>query len=245
MLNPIRQDQLRSFDEVLDSNLKIFSGNGLDEIYRTNPKYQKAKQDLRVLDLPYYKNWPAKVIEMNLAHTQPCKIMKNRIENWGDGKSWEGLYLIPEKFMTTPEDLYVRPYHRFLGEFQKFMDLFFEAGLPKLWEQEFFKNFNQGIKRIEKDKEKKFLDFEAIGPFFLILIVGFAAAFFTLLFEIFCHDFVSQLSKEFLNRKFEKFLRKKRKGAKVRVRKVQVKPAARNHCVVINPRVKKISVLKS
>ena len=70
---------------------------------------------------------------------------------------------------------------------------------------------------------KIYLNFSEIYPFFLILAVGFSIALLTLFGEIFYHDFLSQLSEEYFERKFGWMRETKKQKAKVR--KIKVKPA--------------------
>lgn len=67
--------------------------------------------------------------------------------------------------------------------------------------------------------EKRILDFDAIAPFFLILVFGYYLAGFALLFEIFYFDFIKRLPKKFFNWKAFK-----RPQKKYKVRRIQVKP---------------------
>ena len=53
-----------------------------------------------------------------------------------------------------------------------------------------------------EEEEKIYLYFNEIFPFFLILAVGFSIALLALFGEIFYHDFLSHLSKEYFERNF-------------------------------------------
>ncbi len=114
------------------------------------------------------------------------------------------------------------------------MDWTFEFGLLGKWYRDFDElaielNFERkrmlGERRRARrvrDKEKKFLDFNSIAPFFLLLVFGFSLAGLVLSFEIFYSDFLSNLSKEYFKRKFHEIFHVKRKKPKRKI--IQVKP---------------------
>ena len=64
------------------------------------------------------------------------------------------------------------------------MDQSFEAGLLKLWKNQFYEAIFEGSEREIVD-EKIMLDFYSIIPFFYILVVGFLAALLAFLGEKF------------------------------------------------------------
>lgn len=150
--------------------------------------------------------------------------MKNRIENQGDGKSWEGLYQVPEITTTIREDLYTPPFHPYIDKFQELMDRSFEAGLHQAGEEYYYRRYNEkdGERKPQKRQEEKdILDFESIVPFFLILIIGFGFALLAFLFEIFSRDFLSELSRNYFRRKYNEIFRRE---VKIERRIIQVKP---------------------
>lgn len=231
MLDPIREKPLKTIDEVFDSDFKIADDGGiLYALHQDNPKFQKAHKEQRIVDHPSLKSsnehWTVRVEKGNLAIVQPCKLWKNYIVNRGDGKSCNGLYMIPEVLLSKPEDLYTRPYHPYLELFQRIMDHSFEIGLHQIWEDDFFKISNYEAEGKEKPEAKLFLDFASIGPFFLILAVGFATALLSLMCEVFCDDFVSNISRDYLRRKFNEIFRRNRiiRVRKVRRKIIQVRP---------------------
>ncbi len=108
------------------------------------------------------------------------------------------------------------------------MDRSHEFGLITYWEDHYTDRKKGEAKwsgcesfEEEEEEEKIYLYFNEIFPFFLILAVGFSIAFLALFGEIFYHDFLSQLSKEYFERKFG-WMRKTKKQ-KVKVRRIKVK----------------------
>ncbi len=106
------------------------------------------------------------------------------------------------------------------------MDRCHEFGLITYWEDHYMDEAKLnsswlGCRSFED--EKIYLNFLEIYPFFFILAVGFSIALLALFGEIFYHDFWSQLSKEYFERKFGWMRRTKKQKARVRVRKIKVK----------------------
>lgn len=226
MLNPARIDHLKSVEEVLDSETKIPLKSIFEEIHEDNPKYQKAVKDGRVVEHEFLYYGKEK---KEVANIDYCEVNKDRIEYEGDGKSWRGYYLIPEVVYSTFNDLYVKPFHPFIEKLQEIMDRTFEAGMHQEWTRRFYTvhnaiKYDGNFKRPVRIEEKKNLDFEDIVPFCLILAFGFVSSLLSLVFEIFYCDFVSELSREYFERKFGRFFKRKRKVKKSKVKIIQVKP---------------------
>jgi hypothetical protein len=146
----------------------------------------------------------------------PCKFHSKIIETYGDGISYDGMYLGSSPVYTEKQNLFLVADHPYSEEFQRIMDWSFGAGLLVAWENFYYRLYQANGK---VNSEKNILDFNAIMPFFFILAFGFVIALFALLGEIFYHDFLGNLSKKFIKSKFGKFKKFKR----VNVRKIQVR----------------------
>lgn len=203
MLNPVEEKVFSTIDELLESEMKLKHDLIFEVLQQANPKYQRAVKDGRVIKFEESSDWTGQLVEMNCAKFVPCKPYKNEIEHDGDGKKYKNLYLIPDVAFTQREDFYSCPYHPYIDILQELMDQTFEAGLHQAWEKTFYQIYTtlNSVRKPEKTG-KEDLDFDAIIPFFLILAVGFLAALIALLCEIFFHDFVTELSKDYFRRKF-------------------------------------------
>lgn len=227
MLQPVYEKPLKTIDELFQSNLKFERKYFNTFFNKENQDHQKIIQDDRIIDVdlsPYDEVWTAQIIENKIALNQPCDHFKNTINEFGDGKSYLGIYQIPEVAYIYPENLYVAPFHPFLDNFQNLMDLSFEAGLPSAWKRfyfEFIRNFYSDLKTKEKLGDKITLDFVDIGPFFLILIFGYMAAVLVILMEIFYHDFIVKLEIKFSIWKFLKIFKRKIFVRKIKVRRFE------------------------
>lgn len=222
MLKPIQQTIFKTINELLESdvNIELSSFKLLENL--DNWRVQKVLNENRVVefDFSYYKkiNWPEEYRKRNIAFMQPCKAFKNYMERLGQGKTYYGLYQIPEPFLRYGrENLFVKPFHPFIDEFQRLMDLSFESGLHIAWER-FFNDVFYLFSYREEIKDKEILDANTIAPIFLILIFGFLIAIFAFLCEIFYHDFVLKISKKYLKKKFMNFVRK------LKIGEIQVRP---------------------
>jgi hypothetical protein len=168
------------------------------------------------------ENLLKKCKKLNVALVQPCKHLKNVIENDGDGRSIEGMYQIPEVVFSVRKNLLTSPFHPFIEKFQHFMDLCFEAGLPSAWEKFHYQFLTDLYYRniFKNNEEKEVLDFREIAPIFGILLIGFSISLLTFLIEIFYHDFLKSLSKFY----FKKLIfKKENEKKKVKVRRVKVR----------------------
>lgn len=230
MLQPLQEHLIKTVDELLDSEVKIEKFVDYENVKRINPRYEQAEKDNRVLEFHFNPSvtddWKY-YTDNNVAANSHCDGIKNAIEHLGDGKSWNGLYLVPDVSHTVKNNLLIRPFHPYLDEFQRLIDVSIKVGLPKAWGRfytQFVNKFYQKKSKKQEFVKEEILEFNDIVPFFVILAFGFSLAFFSLICEIFYHDFLSQISRNYLMNRFEKFWRRK-----MRVRRVQVRPAIRRH----------------
>lgn len=211
MLKPVQQNLLKSVDELFESTLRI-EFTSLDLLYEDNPKYQRVKkQNDRIVGFtpsPIGEGWTEECTDYHIAVKYPCEEFRMFMESGGDGKTYRGMYMIPEVVYIDRDDLFIGPFHPYLDKFQYYMDISFEAGLHQAWDSQFERVLVEHyIHKIEKRKiedENQILDFVAIGPFFLILIFGYLMATFALFGEIFYHDCLARLSKSFIRQKLRR-----------------------------------------
>lgn len=219
MLKPLQQDLLKSIDELFESKVLIDAIN-LERYFEQNPNYQNALKENRIVSLFGYddKDWLKKSIKNNIA-------VISHICDGNAQVNYPGMYQIPEIFYDS-FDLYVPPFQPYTDKIQNLMDRSFETGLLKAWKT-FYSNEAKkfyGTKTNSNIKdEKEVLDFEALIPFFLILVIGFSLSLLVLFFEIFHNDFWSQLPKNYFKLKLRKIFYKKprTKGGAVNFRKVK------------------------
>lgn len=214
MLKPVQQKLFTTVNEVYNSkDYKIFVDDFVKIFLSDNENFKKAFRENRTMEMGLKPFGQQTIfLKYNLATVQTCKNFMNSFKLKGDGKGYLGLYLVKEIVTTVPQRMLIGPWNPYAEKFQEFIDVTFEAGLHKIWEELYYVEYNTLLKKNrEIIKEKDFLEFVDILPFFVILAVGFLSALFALLCEIFYHDFVVNLSKEFLMEKFGKFYCFKRK----------------------------------
>lgn len=228
MLKPLQHKLLKSIEELIESDVRVFGWNNVKRRFSDQLKYEHAlsregKLVSRDQITSFYGSGDRDTFGFfynhSIAALVSCDFWKNQIKFNGDGTSSKGIYLIPEPIDTTRFSLAVAPFHPFVERYQQLMDLSLEAGLPMAWKR-FYDNdyvevlfdFYRGRPRTTDEQN---LDFAAIIPFFLILAIGHSIALFALLSELFFHDFIKNLSKEYLARRFGKIFRTKPKVRRV------------------------------
>ena len=86
--------------------------------------------------------------------------------------------------------------NKFQFPFKGIMDRCHEFGLITYWEDHYLDDIRLipfVFVRLAFEDEKIYLDFIDIGPFFLILVVGFSIAFLALFGEILYHEYLLHL----------------------------------------------------
>lgn len=209
MLQPVQQKFARNIDELFKSDVNILTTPDLDQVYGINPDFQKRAVNLTI-SMKIDQNWTHFYIKNNLATQFPCGYFANKIQKYGNRRSYKGMYLIPETSEMEVRNFFVYTFHPFLEKFQNIMDLSIEFGLHKAWERLYYEYFNTRWmpQAITPDEENDILDFDAILPFFLILAFGYLIALFALLCEIFYHDFLSIVFGDYLKEKLDVVLRR-------------------------------------
>ncbi len=124
MLDPIKENFLKSIDEFLESHLKLLL---VVEHNRSNHQqklsyYYTIFDSQKIVLSPRNLGWnEVREIGLDFARIEPCKYSKNLIDVFGDGKRYEGFYLIPEVFETRQINLFTPPLHPYLDEVRKFI----------------------------------------------------------------------------------------------------------------------------
>lgn len=198
----------KSFNELIDSDVKIIRSLFHDNFFSRNTNYwKKIERGEFEMQRSQHDN-EAFVKRFKLASLQYCKKSDFIIKYLGDGKSYEGFYLIPEVVLSGPEYLFCGFFNPYIEKFKKIMDLSFEVGLPKAWDTLHNLAIMETLKRNLVEPEKIIVDLSAIAPVFCILASGLLLAFFALLCEIFHKDFVNELSYAYYKKKFLKIFRR-------------------------------------
>lgn len=234
MITQEKSQRMTTFDELLESNLKILVEKEIFDTLRDNFEFQVAMKHGRILTFPESAKNPIK--PGNFAAVIDCEMTNF----WSSGLNPK-YYMINVKFLSHFPQLHVSYLNKYLRRWQLTMDKCFEAGLPKAWD-----DFEGYIKiPLESDNTHKDVsNLEDVLSGFYALIIGWILAFLALICEIFYNDCLMPCIERWKmwktgklvgkNRKIDKLrkknlkhskLRKVRMKRKVKVRFIQVKPA--------------------
>lgn len=213
MLQPLEENRFNNLDELLDSNYLISEYIQLFTEIGNGSKLEKAQKAGRLVSHSYmeYEDFAAHKV----AFPEECE--KFDLTVGSPHGTRNGMYKIVTPFEKAFILLYAGPFSPFLNYFKKLMDLSASGGLQHYWNTLYqndistvYSELRRKI-RMEIEDEKDILDLDSIAPFFLILAFGFSLALFSLLCEIFHHDFLTQLN--FSKKTIKNYLKKKFCGA--------------------------------
>ena len=120
MLEPVKQIFFESVDEIFESDLKIMQSFKTHQIYEDNPKYQNVLKSNRIHEInaknEFLTRHAAK--EMKFVMYTDCYERQMVVEIWGDGKSFNGYYLVKDPVSTARVNLIVDPTNPYMQKFQ-------------------------------------------------------------------------------------------------------------------------------
>lgn len=234
MLSPLEERLLQNIDELLDSNHLIEVDGRANFSISNHPKYKEAVKSGKIGSHPglvvrdflirkYVVPYPCQKFDRNV---------KIGLPNFRD------YYRLPQPFATVRNPMVAGPNTPFLNKFKYWMDWSFSVGLHQAWFIFFTIDYLiddnnvrklHGIKSEFPRDEKEILDINEIGPFFIILAIGYLIALTALLGEVFYHDFLSRLNLKYLKKNFRrclrrKYLRKKKLNPRLNRRRSKVRP---------------------
>jgi hypothetical protein len=184
MLKPAHQRIFKTVDELFESDYKIEFKEKTIEMLSDNSNFQKVMDDNRVINLTLevFTGFQENILR-KAATEESCTYYRDSIAKTRSGKSVFGMYQIPEVAYGRPERLFTGFFNPYAEKFQELMDRSLEAGLHKAWEIFFYNFFRHDFEASEV--EKNILDFDAIVPFFFILVIGYLVG----LLALFCETF--------------------------------------------------------
>lgn len=177
-----------TFDELLESNIKIIVGPLFDQKMQAFSKYVQIRNSGRVKVLGSNES-----LFLNLADLHSSKtavVMEcDLVESYVTSGIASNFYKLNEKLFPRFVRLQTIFLSKFLSQWQLLMDWSFEANLPKAWE-----SFEYSQKIFKESFEENYENILRIDEFFVVfcvLIFGLLLSGFALICEIFWHDFVS------------------------------------------------------
>lgn len=222
----VEQLRLTSFDDLLDSNYKIFISIQAEPFVVKFTKYQAAFEQNRII-LQKGKQLES-VIHEGIAMFVGCEKAK-----YFAATSDQQSYVIEEHLFKHYNEFHVSFLNRYLKRWQLLMDWCFEAGLLNFW-----KSLSAKGKLFHPDEVNRnnIIGFDEIFMACRQLIFGSLIAAFALICEIFWKEFLEPLIKRLrstrrvgglkMNRlNIEKVYKAKQdKIQKTKVRRIQVRP---------------------
>lgn len=211
--------QLKTFDELLQSNYKLFLSQSLHSNLMENQKYRKAFAEGRILN-PTEKMQNVELNEMANKNTA-VMVQCEQAEYLRTSGQIPNFYVINANLFAHFHRLRGTFLSKHLKRWQLLMDWSLEAGLTQAWES-FDKN--EKIKK-DNDSQKGSLSFWDIFYVIPVYCIGVLLGGISLLFEIFLRDFVEPFYKRWkMLRQMRKVQRQRRARRLRRIRRIQVRP---------------------
>lgn len=198
MVNPLQEDRMKSFDDLLDSDKIIEVRYQILETFADNLKFQNVLRENRTISRK-------EANENNTKHAISYECAEIDFFSYLSFKdSWvENKYKIHVPSIPSFPHFELGIFNPYQEKLQELMDLSIQAGLPKFWNMayelraiEIFHQ-NEGILRVS-GSNLEILDISSLIPMFFILLIGLTASLFVFLIEILHYNFLSKLSRGFL-----------------------------------------------
>jgi len=221
MIDPGKK-YLKSVNDLWESHFEIIADEAVQYNFRNYAQYSSR---ITSSNLPTELNYETNSIQQRYALVRLCYVAEQILNAPFDNKRFwsDYYYILPERIPSQFIKLEASFLNPFIERFQYYMDLSFEAGLPKMW-----KAFEPQV--ISKPKESAdYLELKDLGPIFLILFIGCALSIFMLVIEISYHDIFRNLDWTRPCRWIKNWLshaccRKNKNVQKPKVRRIVVKP---------------------
>lgn len=234
MLNSLEAKKFSTIDEVVASSTVLIAHHETFHAkMQNNPSYQKAIHERRVIsDHMNGDVWDETVFRTKIYAPFTVCDQKNLFERIYGNFYTEQFYNVKEVAYSMLVNLYSSFLNPYLSKLQHYMIITLDVGLHQAW-RSFYEDdlFNSESKTkkyasnidgeelhgggmhlyLMNRQVEDILKFSTIFPMFAILAIGFSIALIIFLCEIFYHDFLTQLSKEYFSRKLRELSKKLRK----------------------------------
>lgn len=196
MIQPIDDNRLKTFDDLVNSKYKIITSDGVAEKMRLSEAYQLLKPRLNTSGPQLGDHFRVEIQRARFVFIMNCDEMEILMPSTipkTNIKVSQLYYMLPQKFYPNYIKLsasYLNPY---LERLQYYMDLSFQAGLPYIWDV--YASLANPFKKmsIEDSDTFGYLKLEDLKQVFSILLIGYALSSGLLVFEIFCHDILQKV----------------------------------------------------
>lgn len=212
-----------TFSELLESKIefKFFSSSSIGKIFDEMkiPKYDHVRERFVIGDRSSHQ-----LLEMarkNIVIITTCSNADMLIRANSNESILPYYYFLPEKLMNQFQMLDVGLNSQYVEKWQEVLDFAFAGGLVNKWKELHASFVNISMKQPNAIEPDTILSFKEIFPFAVKILFFHMMAFLIFLLEIFCHDFLSNLSWKYIHREIHS---QKKKVMRPKVRRIQVKP---------------------
>ncbi|CAG9811083.1 unnamed protein product [Chironomus riparius] len=195
MIQPIHEQRLETFDDLVASNYKIITSAGLAASIDNSEAYRQLKPRLNTSGPRLGSHFAVGLRQARYVFILNCDEAEMLVPVVIPGtkvKVSELYYMLPQKIYPHIVKLPASFSNPFLERLQYYMDLSFQAGLPYIW------TIYSAITKFYKKNEVYFDEFvyltlDDLTQVFSFLTIGFVLSAVILVFEIFFHDILKQL----------------------------------------------------
>ncbi|XP_070508346.1 uncharacterized protein [Chironomus tepperi] len=230
MIQPAQEYRLKTVDDLIASDYQILSNHPFEYSIRNSSLVKTLAS--KTVPEKFASDGEKKLIEQRYVIIRNCHkakiVLSEKLTNGRPGTDY--YYLLPEELSWTHVQLEASYQNPFIEQFQYFMDLSFQAGLPQMWKVFVSQDYAEyeNLRGSDKKVDKKLLVLDDLWCLFVVWSIGLNAAVVVLFIEIFCHDCLGNLRvkeaiKEVFNRMLD-MLQIRRNKHKLKVRSIVVRP---------------------
>ncbi|CAG9798202.1 unnamed protein product [Chironomus riparius] len=187
-IDPV-DEHLKTLKDLLESSYDIIADRAFEFSYENTNEFMSR---INTSSLNMRDNDGEEIIKKRFVFIRTCDVAENvlRLYLFNGKQTSEYYYILPERITGQFIHLEASYYNPFLERLQYYMDLSFEAGLPKMWKSFDYLDYSN---RINYEETSDFLLLEDLLLVFAILLLGCAVSAFVLMIEISYHDFFRYL----------------------------------------------------
>jgi len=214
--------RLNTVDDMINSNLKFM----VDPRFynRANLEFAKIKDRMTIGSGTVNYTETARD---NYAIIASCSMLNYEMHEQGSVNAINNYYMLPEQMMPFYEALELAAESPFYETLQRYMNYIHESGIRQHFDFVRDQRIWTMRRKLDEDyiaKEEYLLTWDDIHGVFYLLTVGCVISVLVFLLEIFWHDCLRHLKLRSFNN--ESQIRPQQSRRRMRVRRIQVQPAA-------------------
>lgn len=197
MMDPMKTPLFKDLNDILKSNYLFVATGYFVKIMResNNSLFMEAKEKGRILTHYTQEKMNSEISKVDFA----IAMEGFRHEAFIPFSQFKPMYKTQESMFTGYYRLDVGALNPLIEKLQRLMDLSADHGLLQAWEGSWEISWRKvalrlGLKRkLKLEDIKATLNLSQILPICVVLLIGLGVALIVFIFEVFYHDFVSQL----------------------------------------------------